>query len=397
MKRSLYESMALRCASGEFGGSARRAACDSECISLGVGEANIRYYMKKINPTEAAARAAERERVEALAAAAEENGQKVKFLFVERGGAPPAEKVLAAVLDTIEKNVSNAVALTTNHARQQERIERQSELESVVLSHEESLIEMQARFKAKRDAELKRITEVADRETKALQAESRRAAESAERAIAKLESQLEGEAKRAEAAESKCGLVMDKLSTAREAASKLRRALTSSRRKVEALEEERQRPPPSSAVPVYQEEDVEELETIIGHLTARLKEFEGNEREYARNKKAVANMEEKFRERSVLKEEVKAKEKIIEDLRKEVEDLRALKVREPRFKIARDLSLPGRPYDPYFVDVITPALINTEATPDQICTILRKIQQLKTALPPPPARVNVQLCQGWVN
>jgi myosin heavy subunit len=352
--------------------------------------------MKKINPTEAAARAAERERVEALAAAAEENGQKVKFLFVERGGAPPAEKVLAAVLDTIEKNVSNAVALTTNHARQQERIERQSELESVVLSHEESLIEMQARFKAKLDAELKRITEVADRETKALQAESRRAAESAERAIAKLESQLEGEAKRAEAAESKCGLVMDKLSTVREAASKLRRALTSSRRKVEALEEERQRPPPSSAVPVYQEEDVEELETIIGHLTARLKEFEGNEREYARNKKAVANMEEKFRERSVLKEEVKAKDKIIEDLRKEVEDLRALKVREPRFKIARDLSLPGRPYDPYFVDVITPALINTEATPDQICTILRKIRQLKTALPPPSARVNEQLCQGWV-
>jgi predicted RNase H-like nuclease (RuvC/YqgF family) len=104
------------------------------------------------------------------------------------------------VLDTIEKNVSNAVALTTNHARQQERIERQSELESVVLSHEESLIEMKERFKAKLDAELKRITEVADRETKA-----RRAAESAERAIAKIESQLEGEAKRAEAAESdKC-------------------------------------------------------------------------------------------------------------------------------------------------------------------------------------------------
>jgi len=240
--------MALRCASGEFEGSARRAAGDPECISLGVDEANIRYYMKQINPTEAAARAAERERVESLAAAAEENGQKVKFLFVERGGAPQAEKALAAVLDTIEKKVSNVVTLTTNHARQQERIERQSELESVVLSHEESLIEMQARFKAKLDAELKRITEVADRETKALQAESRRAAESAERAIAKIESQLEGEAKRAEAAESKCGLVMDKLSTVREAASKLRRALTSSRRKVEALEEERQRPPPSSAV-----------------------------------------------------------------------------------------------------------------------------------------------------
>jgi hypothetical protein len=77
---------------------------------------------------------------------------------------------------------------------------------------------------------------------------------------------------------------------------------------------------------------------------------------------------------------------LIEELRKEVEALRALKVKEPRFKIARDPSLPGRPYDPYFVDVITPALINTMATPDQICTILRKIRPYKLpCLPRPPA------------
>jgi uncharacterized protein YhaN len=342
--------------------------------------------MNKINPTEAAAHAAERERVAVQAVMAAEKGREVEYVFVERGGARPAAKALGAVLDTIEQKVSAVVTQTVDHALQQERIERQAELESVVLAHEESSIKSNARFKAKLDAERKRMAEAADREARALQAESRRAAESAADRQANIESQLADETKRANAAEAKIATVRAELSSARERASKLRRALASYRRKVEALEEERQRrPPPSSAVPVYQEEDVEEFETIIGHLTAKLKEFEGNEREYARNKQAVANMQEKFRERSVLKEEVKAQEKIIEALRKEVEDLRALKVREPRFKIARDPSKPGRPYDPYFVDVITPALINTEATPDQICTILRKIRQHKTALPPPPA------------
>jgi len=138
LKRDLAESMALRCASGEFGGSAWKAAGDPECVSLGIDESNIRYYIKKINPTEAAACAAERERVAAEAAAAVENGRKVQFVFVERGGARPAEKALTAVLETIEKNVSAVVTQTVDHARQQERIERQSELESVVLKHEEA-------------------------------------------------------------------------------------------------------------------------------------------------------------------------------------------------------------------------------------------------------------------
>jgi hypothetical protein len=60
-------------------------------------------------------------------------------------------------------------------------------------------------------------------------------------------------------------------------------------------------------------------------------------------------MKAKFRERLELKEELKAKEKTIEVLQKEVGDLRAMKVREPRFKIERDPSKTGRPYDPYFV------------------------------------------------
>jgi hypothetical protein len=148
LKRDLAESMALRCASGEFGGSAWKAAGDPECVSLGDNESCIRYYIKKINPTEAAACAAERERVAAEAAAAVENGRKVQFVFVERVGARPAEKALTAVLETIEKNVSTVVTQTVDHARQQERIERQSELESVVLKHEEAFIKAEAKFKA---------------------------------------------------------------------------------------------------------------------------------------------------------------------------------------------------------------------------------------------------------
>ena len=137
--------MALRCASGEFGGNAWKAAGDPECVSLGVDESSIRYYIKKNNTTEAAACAAERERVAAEAAAAMENGRKVQFVFVERGGARPAEKALTAVLETIEKNVSTFVTQTVDHARQQERIERQAELESGVLAHEESSIKSEVK------------------------------------------------------------------------------------------------------------------------------------------------------------------------------------------------------------------------------------------------------------
>ena len=341
--------MALRCASGEFGGSAWKAAGDPECLSLGVDESSIRYYIKKINPTEAAACAAERERVAAEAAAAVENGRKVQFVFVERVGARPAEKALTAVLETIEKNVSTTVTQIVDHARHQGRIERQSELESDVLKHEEAFNKAEAKFKASVEALKTHWKKSADQEADAHLTEALRTAERLDRIIEELKAKRDDKARQAEKAEAKIIIAKDKLSGVRETVWKLRRALASSRRKVKELEELQQRPPPSSTVPVYDEEDVEDLETIIGDLTAKLKEFEGNERECARNRQEVANMKAKFRERLELKEELKAKEKTIEVLQKEVGDLRAMKVREPRFKIERDPSKTGRPYDPYFV------------------------------------------------
>ena len=62
--------MEARVVSGEFEGSARRAANDPECIALGVDYRNIEYHISLINPADRLARAADRARVETETAAA---------------------------------------------------------------------------------------------------------------------------------------------------------------------------------------------------------------------------------------------------------------------------------------------------------------------------------------
>ena len=42
----------------------------------------------------------------------------------------------------------------------------------------------------------------------------------------------------------------------------------------------------------------------------------------------------------------------------------------PLFNIKRDKSKPGAPYDPYFENVIAPAMLDSGATPKQINTII---------------------------
>ena len=82
--------MAYRYVSGDFGGSARKAARDPDCVRLGVGESTIRFLKDRIDPAAAAAHAADRARVAIETAAAEAAGVPVKFIFVERAGSAPA-------------------------------------------------------------------------------------------------------------------------------------------------------------------------------------------------------------------------------------------------------------------------------------------------------------------
>ena len=79
-KAALVRSMAARVVSGEFEGSAFRAANDHECIALGVNSRNIEYHISLINPADRLARAADRARVETEVAAAAVALQEVQFI-----------------------------------------------------------------------------------------------------------------------------------------------------------------------------------------------------------------------------------------------------------------------------------------------------------------------------
>jgi hypothetical protein len=56
----------------------------------------------------------------------------------------------------------------------------------------------------------------------------------------------------------------------------------------------------------------------------------------------------------------------------------------PLFDIARDRTAHGASYDEYFANVIAPAMLDTGASPEQINTILRKMNPTSTSTPPPP-------------
>ena len=109
--------MADRCVSGEFDGSARRAAKDPECVRLEIDEAAIRYHMNKINPIAAAARAADRARIATETAVAEAAQAPIKFIFVERAGSAPAAAAVEAKISVIESQIGLRIKRSANLAR----------------------------------------------------------------------------------------------------------------------------------------------------------------------------------------------------------------------------------------------------------------------------------------
>ncbi len=56
----------------------------------------------------------------------------------------------------------------------------------------------------------------------------------------------------------------------------------------------------------------------------------------------------------------------------------------PLFKIERDESKPGAPYDPYFENVIAPAMLDSGATSKQINTIISEFFFFNDIPPLPP-------------
>ena len=140
----------------------------------------------------------------------------------------------------------------------------------------------------------------------------------------------------------------------------------------------------SSSTITYSEEEVEEMEGVIGEITKELAELKAvhkhDEVEYERNRSAVANFRSKYRELTDLRQQRSKLEAEVQQVKAQLEMERAdhgpgsprmpgaFKV--PLFNIKRDKSKPGAPYDQYFENVIAPAMLDSGATPKQINTII---------------------------
>jgi chromosome segregation ATPase len=130
--------------------------------------------------------------------------------------------------------------------------------------------------------------------------------------------------------------------------------------------------------------EVEEYESMIGELTEELREFRAKDLEYGRTKAAVANFRGKYAELQSLREEMRRLHKEIERLQAErgsVEE--AVKDRisiflpgdhreVPLNDIKKVGSSKTAPYSAFFSEVIAPAMMNTGASPEQICSVIRK-------------------------
>ena len=119
------------------------------------------------------------------------------------------------------------------------------------------------------------------------------------------------------------------------------------------------------------------MEGVIAEFTTELRELRGaakaKEREFERNRGAVANMGSKYVELAELRDTLKVLTTKITSLEAELAVARSNPLpgfEVPLYDIRRDASKRGAPYPRYFEDVIVPAMLNTGATPDQINEII---------------------------
>ena len=203
-----------------------------------------------------------------------------------------------------------------------------------------------------------------------------RIAKEAAQEIAHLQGLLAGEQKRADAAETRKSEVSEAKAGALHKARLLQKSLTRLQEKLAKIEE---KPSSCPSDMTWDEDDVLEMEGVIAELTTELRELKGeakaNQREFERNRGAVANMGGKYIELAELRETVKVLTAKITSLDAELVVVRSNPLpgfEVPLYDIRRDASKRGAPYSRYFEDVIVPAMLNTGATPDQINEIIRK-------------------------
>jgi hypothetical protein len=128
-KREVCRIMAQRVCDGEFKTAYEAANC-RECAELGICQASILRCIDKLNPAEAAARDADRARVNREKAAAHENAEKVNVIYVERGGAASAETAAKKSYKKLQREASKKLKGIINLADDAAQAAHQAGLEA---------------------------------------------------------------------------------------------------------------------------------------------------------------------------------------------------------------------------------------------------------------------------
>ena len=160
-KSRLVRVMAERCLAGDFGGSYYLAAKEPECVELGIIHKNIQYHMDKIDQEAAAARAADRARVDSETAAATVmmNGMKPTFVFVERGGSASAAAAVSEIIGKLESDMESHIGEVVHLARCEASAAHQAKLQAAEVETSEikkKLCELKAR-QSERETEARRL------------------------------------------------------------------------------------------------------------------------------------------------------------------------------------------------------------------------------------------------
>jgi len=207
-------------------------------------------------------------------------------------------------------------------------------------------------------AALEALTKRHAAKVKDLEATRRAEDEEVAREFADLEAQLKGAEGRACKAEAQADALADSRADLRRKIHALQRSIGRGEERLREIEDSRvSSSGASSSTITFTEDEVEEMEGVMGDLTAQLAELsklrKGDEAEYDRNRQAVAGFRGKYRE---LAEQTRANillQAKVQTLQAELDQRAPLVTRVCRathgvtnFDIKRDRSQRGAPYPP---------------------------------------------------
>ena len=233
---------------------------------MGISKGAIQRQMRRIDPVALADRLVDRERAKAETSASEAAGHVVDIVFVERGGSASARKALVKITHKLEgaRHLHMQIILLTGADTQGDGTKATASLH----------------------AEIKQCAEAEEKRA----AKRRREDEETALVVADLQARLEASEERADNVRPRPTPLKTE---ARKKSDALQHSLARAEERFRDIQAAKETViGPSSGAITYTEDEVEEMEVVIGDLTRQLYEMrkvrKHDEIEYARNRSAVS-------------------------------------------------------------------------------------------------------------